>query len=280
MDIRDTHRFFANDVITDAYTEEFLFNAKLDSYDLSVRDSATSVRRLLTVEEDAEIPTRKCLSCNDQIFIAGNTLIDTYNGSVLKRKVIVHPATGLASIRTTAEVLNESAGTPMYLAQAFLKQSREEQISSEAFPVYNFFAASTETTTRNYVITLNSGLYRVQSIENTVGGFKSFMASEIMSGAVQAVSYTGSRGTYIPATGLHTAIAPITISALVERYQTGYRYPTSNAVKYVTGDILATILKTDVASPATGDLVTVGGTAYFVLEFADDLNGSWELHLR
>lgn len=280
MDIKDVSNYFLTDVVTDAYSGAFLFNGKVSTDDASVSDSATGGRRVLTISAGSALPSRRVVSCECGIFIAGGSSLDTCSGVPLKKRVILQPVDGLVNLLTTAEALSDSVGLQIYSARVWRKQEKEQQVSSDLFNQYNFFVAASETGARNKLIKFDNIYYRVQNIEVTPAGIKSFVTSELEADVVTTVSYTPASGVYNPVTDTKAASASISIPMFLERYQTSYRYNTPSSVKFDAGDIMGTLRKTDVAAPETGDLVVSGTQAYSIISAVDDLQGSWEAHLR
>ena len=280
MDISDTVSFFATQKIYDAYSGLWVFDGHFDVYDNSVRDSLTGGRRTVTIIPGADIPARRVISYETDIFIIGDHINDYHKNEILKKYLVLHPADGLASVGTSAQMLSGSGATDVYVGRSWRKSQKEEAESSEMFNLFNFYVAQGESGERNSLILLSGRYYRIQGFEDTTGGFSILVASELGADAVKTVSYTPASGAYDPASDAKSVSDPFNISAFVERYQTSYRYNTPSSVKYESGDIIATFLKSDVADPETNDRVNISGLEYKLISAVDDLNGAWEAHLR
>lgn len=281
MDIADATMFFAKSEVADAYTGDLLFYGQLAPYDQSVRDSVTGWRRSVSADVVVE-PSRGVVSVggSSQIFISGRVIPDMFQGDTIRQHLLLHPADGLLSYGFAKDFISGAALTDAYAALSWLKAAKEEEVSSETFNIVNFYVSSAESLSRDAVILFNSLYYRVRSIEPATGGMQILVCYEMGTAVLTTVSYTALAGTYDLANDMPDTVAPISITAFCERYQSNYRYLGQAAVKFLPGDLVITVSVADVPTPIEGSALTVAADNFILLAFQSDGQDAWELHVR
>jgi hypothetical protein len=281
MDIYGAAIYFDQLAVTDAYSGAALFNAQLDLYDASERDSMTGWRRSCSAAA-VTMSARRAVAIGGQVYLAGNRTPDFLGGVKIREHLLLHPADGLYSRGWAKAFLEDDEDnlTDAYGALAIRKEVKEEGQSSQTFNLYNVYVATTETVYRDQLLLDANGVYfRVQNVERQTGGFKTLYVSELEAAPIFEVTYTPA-GAYDAATDTVTAGTQDAVQALYERYQTNYRYTRWAAEKFRNGDVVLTVNATDIAAPEPNDRFSVAGEGFRVLERQSDGHGCWELHLR
>lgn len=282
MDIFGAATYFDGLSVLDAYSNAYLFTAQMDQYDATERDSMTGFRRSCSAGA-VVLPARGVVSISSGVFLAGRTVKDYFQSSVIREHLLLHPSDGLFTKGAAKAFLEGySLGlTTFYGALALRKERKEEGESSQLFNLYNIYMAKVEACTRDQIVqSPNGGLFRVASVELQTGGYKTLFVAELEDGALLDVVYTPASGGYNPVTDTTVAGTAVLAPALLEKYQTNYRYMTAAAAKYLNGDMVLTLNTVNITTPAANDRVVANGVAYQVLEKQPDGSGCWELHIR
>jgi len=281
MDLMTAASFYDTLPVKDGYAGTALFDGQMDLYDGGARDGVTSYRRSISAAVVTR-PARGVVLAGSDRYIIGREIKDYFDGEVIRSNLIIHPSDGLFTTGTAAQFLTTSVLlVSCYAAVSLNKEQKEESESSQYFNLVDVYCSTTETVPRGYLVKGPSGIYyRVQSFGMTTAGFQVLTCAELGAGVLlSSVSYVGP-GTYVPATDSSTTPAPITISGILERYQSNYRYLLNEAKKFEVGDKVLTVTVAALATPAVGAHVTAGGVVYDVLGYQSDGFSAWELHLR
>lgn len=279
MDVRSAASFFDRQPVYDAYSGGLLFNGQPELYDGTVKDAAAGWRQSISAAL-VVAPPRRVVSINSAQFLLGRVVSDYFDGVTARQHAILHPCDGLFVRGTAAQFLLVSGTTEFYAAEAIRKEQKEESESSQFFNMVAIYASTTEHVHRDHLIRDFDGVYyRVQNIEHTTGEFKTLVCSELGDDALCSVTYVVA-GAYNVATDTTGASTPVSTNAIVERWQSNYRYRTKAAVKCEPGDKIVTLRASAIAAPVPGDHFTINGIPYQVLAVQSDGNSCWELHSR
>ena len=280
MDLYDVAQYFDDIKVYDAYSSSYLFTCQMDQYDATTRDSMTGWRRTCSAPV-ITVPARRVIRIQGFDYICGQTFKDFFKDRVIREHLLMHPSDGLFTLGTAREFIDEDEDlTTFHGAVAVRKEVKEEGESSQFFAVYNIYLAMTETAERDLLVRGPDNIfYRIQSIEVQTGKYRTLFVSELGMDALTTVVYTPA-GAYDVASDTTTAGTAKTLAAVVERYQTNYRYLTWAAEKFRNGDIVVTVSEADLPTPKNNDRVLARGRDYRVLEKQQDGFGSWELQCR
>lgn len=281
MELADIAASFDNESFSDAYLpEQPCFLGQTDVYDGSKRDGSTVVRRVLSVAPGIEMPARLAIhSIPGGInYIVGLKIYDAFQGALVREKYILQRSTHSAVIRTTAEVLADSGGTTAKAGLLWLKNAKDERISSESTPVYNIYFTLSETIVPGNIVDLDGQLYRVKVVTLPASGFKIAECFEFEYSAAE-ITYTSGSTTKDIASDSYLLGLPALIQGLRERFLSFYDNPDAGRVKFETGDEVMSVLKTDVVTPNLNDEITLGVDAWRPLDIRD-VGDAWALHIR
>jgi hypothetical protein len=273
-------KYFDKTVCADAYTPFTAFYGQLNLFDDSMRDGTTVVRRVLSVDDAVTIPARKTITIHGDTFIIGGDHEDSYGGSVIRRKYVVHRADGVANVRTINQALNVTSATNLFAARLWVKDLKELEISSRLGSFMNIYVASNETVAVGSVVYLSSRWHIVRNTFIGAAGFLVLEADELPADALTTCSYTRTGGgVYDPAADIKTG-ATSTVAVLTHRWQDDYVYLKMSADRFADGDIVAHISKTAITAAEAGDSFVLSSVTYRVVSVRDDGLGAWNLHCR
>lgn len=282
MDLSTVAAWFDDLEVYDGYTNQLLFSGALDYYDGTVRDSSAGWRRSVSAQ-NVTLPARGVVKVNGEYFIAGRVVTDSFGPEGPMRKhLLLHPADGLYAFGSADAFIR---GTPVqaYGALSWLKDAREEEVSSNIHAIYNLYVSEMETLHETDFLCRNissGAMFRIQGSARMPSGTVAYYVTALEPAVLQDVQYRAFTGGYDAATGLRPFAAAATVKALVERYQTNYHYQTNAAERFERADKVVTVSQQHIADPKAGELVTVGSTIYRILDKQSDGLGSWELHVR
>lgn len=282
MKLSDASQAFDDEAFADSYYPSVIsFYGQTDVYDGSKRDGSTVVRRILSVAPGVTIPTRGAIKsgAGDLDYIVGLKIYDSFRGTSVREKYIIQRSNHLAAILSTLDVLNGATGTEARAGTLWLKNAKDERVGSESHPVYNIYFSSYETVIKGQVIEVDGVLYRVKVVSRPASGFKiaeCFEFAEVLS----TITYTPSATAKDVASDSYLPQTPADIPGLRERFLSYYENEDAGRVKFVTGDELLSIRKSDVAAPVLQDYVTLGTEDWTIMDIRDPGDDTWGLHVR
>lgn len=282
MELNDAASSFDDEALVDAYAPTTApFYGQTDIYDGSKRDGTTVVRRVLSVVPGSVLPDRGAvLSVAGNLqYIVGLMTYDSFSGGVIREKYILQRTQHLANIRNTLQVLSASGGVQAYAGVLWLKNAKDDRVSSESFPLYNIYFSATEAVSKRQIIDLGGVLYRVKVVNLSGSGFLVAECYQFAS-VIEAITYTPGAPTKDVASDTYLPQTPLVINGLQERFLSYYDNEDAGRVKFVPGDLVMSIDKTDVASPTLQDFITLDAVDWNIMDTRDTGDGTWALHLR
>lgn len=281
MDLSLAAGFFDTTQCVDAYNTRTKFLGQLDLYDDSKRDGVTVERRILSVAPGTVIPARRTIMIEGEAWIVGARNVDTFQGSAVRHKYVIHQATNLGNLSTALQALT-SGGLPVYAAAVWLKDSKDVETSSKIQNYMNTYYAVGEPANVGSILKLGNKSYRLRNVYDSAAGVQVGEASEMPRNTLQAVSYTPkASNVYDPVNDAYTSGLTVVTNALWERFQDNYNYESASAPKYEIGDVLITLSKAVIASPLVADKVTLLGVTWSVVAYQTDSVGTcWEMQVR
>lgn len=278
MEFSDVASYFDNQPVSDAYTGAFLFDSQPDLFDASTRDAEAGWRRTLSAAS-VVMPARRCINFGGDIYVAGRSVKDFFQGEAVREYVLLHPADGLFTYGSPAAFLAAAGTTSFYAGMSWVKERKTELLTSETTAIYDVYCSAVEPVSRGMLVLSGLGRYlRVHGIDTRSGGLAVLVAYDLGASALRQVSYS-SAGAYSVSSDSSTAGAPNSVAAIVEDFSSNYRYRNNAADTFARADKVVTVLKTAVTSPKPGDKLVDNGTTYRVISRADD-GLAWELHVR
>jgi hypothetical protein len=202
---------------------------------------------------------------------------DSFMGDVIRDKHVLHRSDGVTLIQTPGQVLS-SGGVSTYGSKLWLKDFKEEAISSSLEPFFHIFLTTAETVAVGQFITLAGRLHRVRSAFLSAAGFITVEADELPADALTTGTMYQSR-VYNPSSDSYVLGAATDLPVLAFRWQEDFVYPEESAEKFQPGDFVALVRKADVSPPKPGQYLVIAGVNHDVLESADD-SDCWRMHVR
>jgi len=278
MRLANAAKYFDRLEVRDAYSGRKLFRAQFDLFDDSERDAIGMLRRTLSVAPGTQMPARLAITAPEGYhWIVGATdNMDTFGNEVIRDKYTLHRSSGLARVCTPAEVIAGAGGTEMHGGLAWIKDWREEAVSSRPYPYCEIYFAAGEPVEPDRYVVLGGRVFRIRSVYTSEAGFKVAEADDLQA-ALQPITYSGTL-VYDPITDEETA-TPVAMTALVYRFSSHYQYDQASAEKMEPGDLNCVITKADVALAEVGRIVVYSGVTYRVISVEGEQD-CWRLHIR
>lgn len=278
MKLRNVAKYFDRLEVRDAYSGKILFKGQFDLFDDSERDAVGVQRRTLSVPPDTLMPARGALDAPLGVKWVVGSLgnVDTFLNRRLREKYTLHRAAGLARISTPGELIQGVGGVEAYVGVAWMKDWREETVSSRAYPYYELFFAASEAVFEGAYVKLGDDIFRVRSSYRSEAGFRVAEADDL-DGSLVTVTLV-SASDYSPSTDGFTTVSE-SLPALVFRFAADYLFNQSSAPKFEPGDLTCLMAKVSVPLAPLNAQVVYGGKTYRVLSIDTEFD-CWRMHLR
>lgn len=274
MKLKNVARFFDRLVCRDAYGAA-TFKAQLGLYDDATRDGLGSVRRILSVDADVDIPLRRVIETAGAMWLVGGDHPDYWGAEVVRNKCVLHRVDGMASVRQAAQLLAGSAGLQAYCSLVWVKSAKQIETSSEVFDVFDIYFAHGENLAAPCFVSLDGKHYIVHETYPTEAGFTAARAAELYDPMPSAVFQ---RISYDPVTDTQTP-ASTSANVIRLRWQEHFKYFTQYSERYEAGDQQVLVAKVEVAVVTGGDIVTLSAKPYRVVAVQDE-GDVWSVHVR
>lgn len=252
-------------VCTDAYSGKYLFNGQLGLFDDSKKDTEGSERRILELAPGTALPSRGVIEADGVRFILGHGYADSALGKPIRVKYVAHEATALAKVRTLEQVCLGSAGTDIYSARAWIKDSKEISESSEMIGVNHLHFSIHETLNVNDTVLFGGQLHIVRKINAGAAGTLIATCDEIGKPDVETCVY--SSVTFDPVTENKSTLV-VTLTAVRLRWQSLFEYRDQIAKPFLAEDSQVVIAKS-VVTPHVGSSFTLSDGLYNVTSTLD-----------
>lgn len=277
MRLFNVARYFDRTEVRDAYSGKFLFRAQFDLFDDSERDATGIQRRTLSTTPTARLPSRYALEAPAGVHWIAGALAnsDVFGNAALRAKYTLHRAAGLAKIYTPGGMILETGETLAYAGMAWMKDWREESVSSDAFAYYELFFGANESVAPGDYVLLNGETFRVRSTYLSEAGFRVAEADDLDAARTTVTVVTKS---YNPITDVDSDTSTA-VGALVFRFLSNYRYLQASAPKFEPGDLVCLVPQESIATVAAGSEVVYVGRTYQTVSVAAE-SDCWRLHLR
>lgn len=275
MELHDVALAFDNDPLYDAYTNEYLFDGQLSSYDDSTSDGATIRRRILSFGPQYELPARRVLTIYGEQWLAGAYVDDGFQGEPIRRQATLKRADRLYSILTPSQACAAAVGTPAYGQRVYFKDMSNALTDSEYDAFWNVFFSPTEAVVKGTFLRDDLGvLYRVRNAYLPTEGLRVCQSDELDSNARLSVVFDS--GSYNPVTETRVA-GTTTVNGIWVEMPKFFRFRHRSEQLTQAGDISVFIPTT--YTPKVGDQFTMDSLKWQVLTFQAELD-AWALHSR
>ena len=273
MKLANAAKFFDRLVCQDAYGNA-RFNAQFNLYDDATRDGLGAVRRILSTAPEVVVPSRRVIAADSEQWLIGDSHTDYFGNGAIRRKYIAHKADALAAIRSFGEFLSGNHGATAYAARVWIKTSKQVEVSSELFNVYDVLFSASEKIPAGSVVTIGDEHYLAFASYTTEGGFRAVRAMELpdplVDGEVVSRAYNPTTDTYADT---HKVAKLIKV-----RWQDHFEYFAQYAPSYKVGDVQLIVLRA-VGGVSVGDHIKAPGCVYRAIEVTSE-GDVWSIHGR
>lgn len=171
MNLHNAAKRFDKTVCADAYNPANTFLGQLDLFDDSKRDGATVDRRILSVASDVVIPSRRTLTVEGSTWMVGQKNIDSFRGSPIRHKYILHECEQIGLLRTPKQFL-AAGGLAVYASTLWVKDNKEGDTSSGLYTFVNAYFAKGEPVDVGLLLTLGTETYRIRNVYPSAAGLQ------------------------------------------------------------------------------------------------------------
>lgn len=277
MKLRDVSRFWQKTPVTDGYTGASLFSAHTTPHDDHTSSGATARRRTMTVDIDKTAPARRVVDILGEKWIVGNSNLDAYSGTVVKKNFGLKKATDLAAFVTPAEAALAAAGTEFYIQREFYRDAANPLSESDLDAEWNVFCPFNETLQVGAFFRYGGRFARVRSFYTTVDEYLIAEADQLDTDARQAATFT-TTGAINVITDLPTS-SSIATNVLQFDDAKFYRFRNEPESSRKPGDKIVLAAQSVVTAPAVGMTLTLLGQTWRVVQFQDELD-AWAMRVR
>lgn len=179
---------FNKDRILDGYTGDFLFLAHTTAHDDHTSSGATSRRRTMTTKPEFVAPARRVVQIYDEFWIVGNSNVDGWNGSEIRKNFGLKKAVALVDCGSPGQMLG-SATTSFYIQKEYFKDSVNPLTDSDLDVFWNIFCPFTEVILQGYFFRIGSDYFRVRGVYPTVDEYLIAEADQFDADAYQPVAF-------------------------------------------------------------------------------------------
>lgn len=279
MKLKNVARLFDTCPVYDAYSGALLFKIQTSTFLESSVEGSTAARRVISLAPELNVPTHSCILALDQIWIAGASNPDEWQGSAIRKAYWTKRATDNLKLLTPAEAATNATGVPLFGSKKFLRNSLNGATDSELDPVWEISVSTSVSVERGYFLKSGNTLYRVRVDYNDLDGFKTCQSDEVDE-PVTSVSFTTSevydpiKDSYLP--------QQLSMTAVTLDYAKAYTKTSATDLKAEQGDLCMVVSKGSF-TPKVGQEITIhsgkfSGT-WRVLSPLSELD-SWKLHIR
>lgn len=267
MRLHKAASFFDDSVLYDAYANTLIGNGQLDPTDIFKLDGASVRRRVISVNPDVILPTRRAVRLGADVYLIGEPSTDEWNGTPIRTKYVLHQTPGMATVKTLVEALADAAGTTMYASREWNKDVADLKTSSDYFNDYHIFVANTEVATQGSLIFIDGQWHYCHAVHPSLSGFTDLVSHEIIGTVFETVLVTGT--TYDPVADSYSG-SDTSVKILRMRWQERFEYLTLAQEEYVRGDETVVILKASLPNLKPSDTLALSDGAWRVLAVHDD----------
>lgn len=210
MKLRNVSLFWQKAPVTDGYTGASLYVAHTTPYDDRTSSGATARRRTMTVDIAKEAPARRVVDIFGEKWIVGNSNVDSYKGSVVKKNFGLKKATDLATLRTPGQACLATGGTAFYIQREFFRDTADPMTQADLDAQWNVFCPYNETLAVGSLFVYGTRFARIRSFYTTVDEYQIAEADQLDTDVRQAVTFV--------TTGAIDTVTDLPVSASVATF--------------------------------------------------------------
>lgn len=275
MKLANVAKRFDKTVAADAYNPVTTFKCQLAPLDLFRIEGTAVKKRQLTTAPDVVIPARRTISIDGDVYLIGDDSADHWRNQRIRNNYVLQGADFIASVYTVAQALNNDAPLTAWAALNFNKNQTDERQNSDYHSQYNIYFANGETAPADSLITDGTRWFLIRQSYTSVSGLVVTLANEINAPAFETISFK--TRTYVPATDSYTEVST-NVKLLRIRWTEWFEYLSAGTAKFVSGDMMVTVLKSAI-TPKAGDTLALSDGNWKVIAVQDDAP-VWSVHVR
>src|SRR5574340_999600 len=250
------------------------FYGQREPLDYQKIDGSAVNRRVMSTAPDGVLPVRQVISIGGQPYLVGDSSVDHWGGTSLRKRYVLQGADYLASTQTIAQVLANTAGASAYASIEFNKYGTDERDNSEFHPQYHIFFGGGETVPNDSVVTAAGRYYLVRRANRTQAGLVDALSNEIDSPVIDSATFTARQ--YNPVTDTYTDTSS-TVRCIRLRWQDHFTYLSQGSTKYERGDMQVLVPLS--VTPKSGDTLTLADGKWSILSMLAEATYR-SLHVR
>lgn len=277
MKLGNVARWADRTALYDAYDPtKFSMMAQISAYIDNQQDGAISKRRVISFAPTQQLPARRVVTYEGEVWIVGDTMKDMWKGKPIRVSAATKKSTGLCYIRQPGQAALDAGGVQAFGQVIYLKDTVNTTSTSAYSPQYEVHFSSTEQLSAGKVLVLPNNYLHVRSYYPILDGFVCAVSDELGPDARRPITYHA-RGAFNPATDSYPTTDIPTFAIALDYYKL-YGKETALAYSQDPGD-LTLLVAISVVTPNVGETLTMGGLAWRVLAVAADQD-AYRLHIR
>lgn len=272
----DVASHFDTDPVVNAYTSVFAFFGQSTTFNEASPDGSVNKRRTLSVNPSITIPSRRAISIYGDVWIVGDSNVDGFSATPIRRTYWLKKATQSAVIQTPGQLLAGVVGTLTYVNTEYLKDTVNSTSNAEYDTFWEVFISADETVAKGMYIKWGNYLSRVRNTHLDIAGFNNAQCDELDAGSLVTAT-TNVGGTYDPISETTTGGGATNYPAILLDAYKIYRYDTQADKKVDAGDMFLVVQSSTPSE--VGRVFTIDGEKWRVLNKYTELD-ALSLHIR
>ncbi len=274
MTLQTASGFFNETEVTSVYDSSMFYGQILPFTD-SVRSGPSSLRRILEVAPDVEIPRERTVNINGNIYLVASGSEDYFQGDTLRRKFPLVPAANQFFIRTVGQILADTGGVEVYASPTYIRRNIDDN-QSAYLGGYDIYFSPYYSALVGTVLVGGGKYFRTREASRIDDIGVSVVETTEATDPLETLVFQAQGTTYNPLTDDHTPPASVPdVACFVENLNFNFDNTDLGFEKIEAGDKSVSLLKSQVATVTPGD--NIG--AFRVLSVVD-LSDAWSLHVR
>lgn len=276
MRLRDVSRYFDNEQVYDAYTLRPIFKGQLGEFNDASSVGSTLRRRILSIAPHLSVPTRRCVKIGTQSWLAGVSIMDSFQSENVRKTYNLRKATDLFELLTPAQACNTTVGPiTAYAYSEFFKDTVNAQTDSEYSTFWNVFFAPGEGVTQGKFLRVGGRLLRVRQTYVSPEDLQIAQSDELDADWSQPVIFA--TGAYSPIADAYVA-GTATYQAIQLEASKFYRWRAWVEADLHPGDRMVMVRASDV-TPVVGRVFQMLSRDWRVVSFQTEQD-VWAIHAR
>jgi hypothetical protein len=279
MKLKNAARYFDTCPVFDAYTGSLLFKIQTSTFLESSAEGSTAARRVISLDPTLNVPEHSCILALDQIWIAGASNPDEWEGTAIRKAYWTKLATDSFTVLTPGQAALSSTGLQVFGSKKYLRDNLNGATDAELDPVWEISLSKSVQASRGFFLKSANTLYRVRVEYADVDGFKTCQSDEVDEPVTQTL-FTSSK-VYDPVKDEY-APSHVSTTAITLDYSKAYTKTAATDIPAQQGDLCMVVSKLAIAPAVGAELEITAGkfTGHWRVLAALSEHDSWKLHIR